>query len=65
MSAPVPLMTGTEVSRILGILASTRNLVLHVRANGNGNMLSVMSNWKPWFGLGPDSCGPVPEILAG
>ena len=42
VSASVPLMTGTEVSQILGIPASTGNLVSHVRAVGNGNMSSVL-----------------------
>ena len=63
MPAFVPLMTGTEVSPILGIPASVGNLVSHVRADGNGNMSSVLTDWKPWSGLGPDSYGPVPEIL--
>ena len=66
VSAPVPLMTRTEVSRILGIPASAGNLVSHIRANDNGNMSSyVLSDWKPWSGLGPDSRGLVPEILGG
>ena len=60
---PVPLMTGTEVSHIHGIPASTGNLVSYVRADGNGNMSSVLTNWKPWSGLSIDSRGLVPEVL--
>ena len=41
-SVHVPLMTRTEVSCSPGILASTKNLVSYVQANGNGNMSSVM-----------------------
>ena len=44
VSAPIPLMTRTEVSPILGILASTGNLVSHVQADGNGNMSSFLSD---------------------
>ena len=40
---PVPLMTGTEVSRILGIPASVDNPVSCVQANGNGSMSSTPS----------------------
>ena len=65
VSTLVPLMTGIEVSRILGILSSEGNPASHVRAYGNGNMPVVLTNWKPWFGLGPDSRGPVPKILVG
>ena len=43
----VPLMTGTEVSRITGILTSEGNAASHVRADGNGNMLAVLTDWKP------------------
>ena len=42
-SVHVPLMTGTEVSRSLGIPTSTGNLVSYVRADGNGNMSSVLT----------------------
>ena len=63
VSEPIPLMIGTEVSRILGIPASAGNLVSHVRADGNGNMSSVLTDWKPWSGLSPDSLNLVPEIL--
>ena len=61
--ALVPLMTEIEVSHILGIPNSTGNLVSHVRADGNGNMSSIMSKWKLWSSLSLDSHGPVPEIL--
>ena len=40
----VPLMTGTEVSRIPRIPAFMGNLVSHVRADGNGNMSSVLTD---------------------
>ena len=63
--ASVPLMAGTEVSRILGIPASAGNLVSHVQVDGNGNMSSILSNWKPWSGLSPDRRSPVPEIPMG
>ena len=43
VSVHVPLMTGTEVSYSLGILASTGNLVSHVRVDGSGNMSSVLT----------------------
>ena len=42
VSAPVPLMTGTEVSHIPRIPASTRNLVSHVQADGNENISLVL-----------------------
>ena len=44
MSTSVSLMTGTEVSRILGIPASKGNLVSHVRVDGNRNMSSVLTD---------------------
>ena len=44
VSALIPLMTGIEVSHILGIPASVGNLVSHVRADGNGNMSTVLAN---------------------
>ena len=65
MSTYVLLMTGTEVSRIPGIPASASNLASHVRADGNGNMSVILTDWKPWSGLGPNSRGPIPEILVG
>ena len=62
MSTPVPLITRTKVSRILGILASTGNLVSHVRADGSNNMSSALFSYKARLGLGLDNHGPVPEI---
>ena len=59
----VPLMTGTALSQNPRILAFERNPASHVWADGNGNMLVVLTDWKPWSGFGPDSRGPVPEIL--
>ena len=44
MFVPVPLMTRTEVSHILGILTSVGNLVSHVRDDGNGNISSVLTD---------------------
>ena len=44
VSAPVPLMTRIEVSRIPGIPASAGNLLSHVQADGNGNISSVMTD---------------------
>ena len=43
VSVHVPLMTGTEVSRSLGILASMGNLISYVQADGNGNISSVLT----------------------
>ena len=43
VSAPVPLMTRTEVSHIPGILASTGNLISHVRFYDSNNMSSATS----------------------
>ena len=39
----VPLMTGIEVSRSLGIPTSTSNLISYTQADGNGNMSSVLT----------------------
>ena len=44
MLVPVPLVTRTEVSRILRIPVSTGNLISHVRADSNGNMSSVLTD---------------------
>ena len=41
-STHVPLMTGTKVSRSLGIPTSAGNPASYVQADGNGNMSSVM-----------------------
>ena len=65
VSTPVPLMTGSEVSRIPRIPASAGNPTSHVQADGTGNMSVVLSDWKPWSGLGLGNRGPVPEILVG
>ena len=46
-SVHIPLMIGTEVSCSLGILASAGNLFSHVRADGNGNMSSVLTGLEP------------------
>ena len=62
-SLPVPPMTGTEVSRGLGIPAYADNLVSDVWAVGNGNISSVLTGWEPWSGLGPNSRGLVLETL--
>ena len=63
MSAPVPLITGTVLSYNSGILSSEGNPVSHVRADGNENMSAVLTDWKPWSGLGFDSCDTFPETL--
>ena len=44
VSAPVPLMIGTKVSHIPRIPASMGNIVSHVRADGNGNISSVLTD---------------------
>ena len=44
-SVHIPPMTGTEVSRSLGIPASAGNLVSYVRDDGNGNMSSVFTGF--------------------
>ena len=43
VSAPIPLMTGTALSQYHGILAFEGNFASHVRADGNGNMLEVLT----------------------
>ena len=72
VSLPVPLIIGTTLFQNPGILAPKGNPTSHVRADDNGNMSAVLTDWKPWYGLGPnshspvpDSSGPVPEILMG
>ena len=42
-SVHVPLMTGTVSSQNPRILASAGNLASYVQADGNGNMLSVLT----------------------
>ena len=65
VSTFIPLMTRTKVSCITWNPSSAGNLVSHVQADGNGNMSSVLTDWKPWSGHGLDSRGPNPEILVG
>ena len=62
MSAHVPLMTRTEVSRIPGILTSKGNPTSYVQVDGRNNMSYVLTDLEPWSGLDPDGRGPVPEI---
>ena len=42
-SAPVPLMAGNAPSQNPGILSFKGNPASHVRADGNGNMLAVLT----------------------
>ena len=63
MSALVPRMTRTALSRNPRILASMGNPSSYVRAVGSGNMSPVLPNWKPWPNLGPDGRGLVLETL--
>ena len=65
MSAPVLLMIGTALSQKPGILASEGNPASHFWADGNGNMSAVLTDWKTWSDLGPDSRCPIPEIPVG
>ena len=44
MFVHVPLTTVTKVSHIPGIPASVGNLVSHVRADGNENISSVLTD---------------------
>ena len=57
MSAPVPLMTGTALSRNLGIPTSRGNLASYVQANGRNNKSSVSPDWEPWHDLSSDGRG--------
>ena len=43
-SVHVPPMTEIEVSHCPRILASASNLISHVRADGNGNMSSILTS---------------------
>ena len=63
MSAFVPRMTGTALSRNPGILAFGGNPASYVRVVGNGNMSPVLPGWKPWFDLSPAGHGLIPETL--
>ena len=47
VSALVPLMAGTALSQNPGIPASEGNPTSHFRADGNGNMLAVLTDWMP------------------
>ena len=64
MSAPVPQMTRTTLSRNPGILASRGNPTSYVQVDGRSNMSSVLTDWKPWPDLSPDNHRSAPEILA-
>ena len=63
MSAPIPQLIGTALSRNPGILASGGNPASYVRVVDNGNMSPILRGWKPWSDLGPVSQGLVPETL--
>ena len=63
VSVHVPLMIRTTLSQNPGILASEGNPVSYVPADGKNNMSSILTDWKPWFGLSSYSPGPIPEIL--
>ena len=63
MSAPIPLMIGTALSRNPGILASKGNPASYGQADGRNNKSSVPPDWKPWPDLGLDSCGLVPKTF--
>ena len=47
MSAPIPLMTGTVLSRNPRILASRGNLASYVQANGRNKKPFVSLDWEP------------------
>ena len=57
MSTPIPLMTGTVLSRNTWILVSGGNPATYVQADGKNNKSSVPPDWEPWPDLSPDSCG--------
>ena len=57
MSVPVPLTTGTTLSRNLGIPSSGGNPASYVQAVGKNNTSSVLPDWEPWPDLGPDDRG--------
>ena len=62
MSTPVPLITGTKLSRNLGILASRGNPASYVPADDRSNKSSVLPDREPWLDLSPD--GRSSETLA-
>ena len=47
MSAPVPLMTRTVLSRNPGILAFGGNPASYVQDDGKNNRSSVLLDWEP------------------
>ena len=57
MSAPVPMMIGTALSRNPGIPASRGNPASYVYADDRNNKSSVPPDWEPWLDLGPDGRG--------
>ena len=61
MSAPIPRMTGTALSRNFGIPAFGGNPASYVRAVGNGNMSPALPGWKPSSDLGLDGHDLVPK----
>ena len=63
MSAPVPRMTGTALSRNPRIPGSVGNPTSYLQAGGRNNTSLVLPDWKPWPDLSPDGRGPVPETL--
>ena len=63
MSALIPWLTGTALSRNPGILAFGGNPASYVRVVSNENMSPVLLGWKHWYDLGPTSQGLVPKTL--
>ena len=63
MFALVLRMTGTALSRNLGILASMGNPASYVQAAGSGNMSPVLPGKKPWSGLGHAGHDLIPKTL--
>ena len=68
MSTPVPLMTGTTLSRDPKIPASGGNPTSYVQVDGKSNKsfvppdgksykLFVLHDWEPWPDLGPAGRG--------
>ena len=64
MSVLVPQMTGTALSRNLGIPAFGGNPTSYVQDDGRNNTSPVLPNWKPWPDLGPDGHDPVLGAIA-
>ena len=63
MSMHVPLMIGTVMSHNFGIHASEDNPTSRVQAGDSRNISLVLLDWHPYPGLGPDSRGPVLNVL--